>query len=861
MRKLSYLIATSAALVAFLGLSAPTQAYPSIDLLTDSVFQMDGAVDWDWTGDTVSDIGDMNGDGYDDIIVGAESLCCGGERSTGFAYVVFGNSRGGTLDFQDMDLEPPCPNGGCGVGFRIVGGVGDSLGKSVSGAGDVNGDGIPDVVVGAWAADYNGHDHSGAAFVIFGKSDNEDPVHVDDFDNPGNTEGFRIEGAHTYDDAGSSVSNVGDVNGDGLGDVLVGSPRADYQGSESGSSYVIYGKSDNTTKVRLADVGTTGNTDGFRIDGAAYTDRIGTAVSDAGDMDGDGLDDMILSTPYTDYNDRYSSGSTYVVFGKSGYGTIRLRDFRDPGNTQGFRVDGAYANEGVSGSGAGDVNGDGIPDLIIGNGRVRIRGGGSAYVIFSESDIRNRDNLDLLDFETPGNTEGFRIDGEQLGATVSDFDDVNRDGYDDVIYGAGGPSLSDGRGAGTTFVVFGKPDYDTIRLANFGTPENTEGVRINGAVPYDGSGAAVSSAGDFNNDGCLDVIIGAPLTSNNDRPYSGATYIASGCFPRPQVDPVCDGNPYGNDFLIHDFKADTPDTHRAWRTSTLTFNALVCGTSLGRFRTPDEGSGTLTDHVDIMEPPGAWTEYTGPRSGIPRHSYAGKIKGRVATYDENGVPRIEETTATLTVDRLRPRRLGDPLPQNADSCNREAEEGLVQPAYTFGLIIACFAVKSEEGSPVKWHGSAWGALSSTRDCNEMFCPTRAYITLGPIYNNGDPDKPAGLTEIEELTICGYAGRVNGTECGSRNERRRSLHRNGTPSAPDCGNGNGIYDVTATNKDGKVTPSRDATPVTACVEWVLGRRGRGGGREGSDLPSLPMKGLKGLKGLKGSQLGEGLIGRG
>ncbi len=312
----------------------------------------------------------------------------------------------------------------------------------------------------------------------------------------------------------------------------------------------------------------------------------------------------------------------------------------------------------------------------------------------------------------------------------------------------------------------------------------------------------------------------------------------------PWTDPSCNGDPYENDFLIHNFAVDTPDTHVARRTSRVTANALVCGTAL---EASGQGTDTLLDHLDIMEPAGAWQTYTGPGSRIRRNSYAGKLTGRLATHDASGTPTFEETSATLRVDRLRPRSLGGPLPSNADNCNREAEQVQVGPDYTRGVIIACFVARSDPGSPVQWRSWVWGALSKKRDCNRR-CPVRFYLTLGPIHIDSDPGRPAGLTKIDEFTICGNAGRVWGNQCGT-NPRKR-LHRNGRVSAPDCLNGNGIYEVTATNKNGDVTPSSGDNPVSSCVEWT--RRPRKGGRgKGADMPPL-------TKGTLGDIRGKGLI---
>jgi hypothetical protein len=123
--------------------------------------------------------------------------------------------------------------------------------------------------------------------------------------------GFALNGAAAYDSSGVSVAGAGDVNGDGLADLVVGAPRADPNGDYSGQSYVVFGKADGCP-VELADVAA-GRGGGFALNGIAEEDLSGLSVSGAGDVDGDGLDDVIVGAPYADPNGE-SSGQSYVVF-------------------------------------------------------------------------------------------------------------------------------------------------------------------------------------------------------------------------------------------------------------------------------------------------------------------------------------------------------------------------------------------------------------------------------------------------------------------------------------------------------------------------------------------------------------------
>ena len=212
------------------------------------------------------------------------------------------------------------------IGFRLDGVASpDRSGYSVSSAGDINGDGVDDVIVGAFGADPNGI-YSGSSYVVFGR----DAAAAGPF-NPvlalstlDGSNGFRIDGVASFDFSGGSVSAAGDVNGDGVDDVVIGANGAP-NGNQSGSSYVVFGRDAAAGGfAAVLDLSALDGGNGFRLDGVALSDQSGRSVSAAGDVNGDGVGDVIVGAYGASPNGNLS-GSSYVVFGGSdGPGSGRI---------------------------------------------------------------------------------------------------------------------------------------------------------------------------------------------------------------------------------------------------------------------------------------------------------------------------------------------------------------------------------------------------------------------------------------------------------------------------------------------------------------------------------------------------------
>ncbi len=207
-------------------------------------------------------------------------------------------------------------------GFRLDGiDAFDRSGFSVASAGDVNGDGFADLIIGAYGANPGGDIEAGESYIVFGKASgfaaSLDLAALDGMN------GFRLDGIDVVDFSGFSTASAGDVNGDGFADIIIGAPFSD---SFAGESYVVFGKASGF--AASLDLATLDGTNGFRLDGIDFFDYSGRSVASAGDVNGDGFDDIIIGAYAGDPGGDSSAGESYVVFGKaSGFrGKPRPRD-------------------------------------------------------------------------------------------------------------------------------------------------------------------------------------------------------------------------------------------------------------------------------------------------------------------------------------------------------------------------------------------------------------------------------------------------------------------------------------------------------------------------------------------------------
>ena len=481
-----------------------------------------GMMDNDQLGFSVSGVGDVNGDGIDDLIIGAPGGDGDDPPEAGESYLLSGNKSGlGTDGLIDL-----------GQARRFVGaGSNDESGKTVSGIGDFNGDGATDFLVSSPPADRTEADQ-GEVHLVFGDMTLAAGSAIE-LGNLGG-QGLKIIGlVHDIALTGASISGAGDVNGDGKDDLLVGVPGADGTGNVDriGFTYLIFGADTFFEEINL---GSLVPAEGLRIEGINANDEFGKYVSGAGDTNGDGFDDFLIGSS--------NSTSAFLIYGsKDALGTNGVLKLVDVDSSSGVELQGLSPAPDVAGgsgtrlAGVGDVNGDGFADIALGDPGADPKGKADAGQVFvvagSAQGIGTNGLLDLNTIAT--NDDGFIINGvspgDWLGFSVSGAGDFNGDGYADLV--AGAPFGLEG--AGEVYVLFGGPgglvgegnngEDNVVELFTESLPEDQVGMaRFISTVSGESSGWSVSGAGDVNKDGFSDVLIGAVGS------HMGTVYVIHG---------------------------------------------------------------------------------------------------------------------------------------------------------------------------------------------------------------------------------------------------------------------------------------------------------------------------------------------
>lgn len=411
-------------------------------------------------GNSVASAGDVNGDGYGDVIVGAHGYDTG-QIDAGRAFVYHGSATG-------LATSPA---------WSVVSAqAGAQFGWSVGSAGDVNGDGFSDVIIGAVTVD-NGESNEGQAFVYQGSAAGLDA-----------SPAWSAEGDQAGAGFGGSVATAGDVNGDGYSDVIVSADGYDNGEQNEGRAFVYHGSA-----AGLA------TSPAWTAESDQVSAFFGSSVATAGDVNGDGYSDVVVGAEFYD-NGQDNEGRAFVYHG-SATGLATLPAWTAESDQVGARFGNAVAT-------AGDVNGDGYSDVAVGaylwdNPH---SDEGRAYVYHGSAS-----GLSVLNWFAEGN----QLEAE-FGGSVATAGDVNGDGYSDLIVGARRYDNGE-EDEGQAFVYHGS----AIGLSS--VPSRTLESNLADA----NFGQSVAMAGDVNGDGYSDVLVGAD-TYSNGQSNEGRTFLYYG---------------------------------------------------------------------------------------------------------------------------------------------------------------------------------------------------------------------------------------------------------------------------------------------------------------------------------------------
>jgi len=489
------------------------------DLLDGFVVRGDAFADDGDFGWSVTGIGDFDGDNVADFMVGAP----GANGGAGAVYIVYGEDAttppntpvtGPIYDLADAGLNP-------GFEYTRIEGLeglvpntrdtkGDQLGFEVAEVGDLNGDGAIDIAFAAPGRDGDGFfDYNvGEVYVVYGQQLGR-PATIDVNDIGGAVDGLTLTGFSTSNDLGASISNLGDINGDGFNDFMVGAPGADgNRVFESGQGYVVYGALGGPPAT--IDLNALDAEDGFTVTGG-LRDMVGATVSAAGDMNNDGFDDFLIASP----DGADGAGEVYLIWGREFQGGGLSNSATNPSfnidlnrleadnlGVKFIGVDGAGGGDraGASIASGGDLNGDDIDDLVIGAPRAS-DGVGGVYIIYGQ------------DMST---TAGFTAE------TSVAYGDMNATLPETVPEVVGGATWD-------ASPLYGA-DRPWSRTVELGSISADQGTFIAGDAGDRQFGYDVYMVGDIDRDGIEDLVIGAPSSTDpgGAPSSSGAIYIIRG---------------------------------------------------------------------------------------------------------------------------------------------------------------------------------------------------------------------------------------------------------------------------------------------------------------------------------------------
>jgi hypothetical protein len=554
-------------------------------LLTDPSWTGEGGQSNERFGISVASAGDVNGDGFDDIIVGAYRYD-NGQADEGRALVYHGSATGPSLS-PDWSAE------------------GDQssayFGFSVSGAGDVNGEGTDDVVVGAYRYD-NGQSDEGRAFVYLGS--------------PGGlaaTPAWTAESGQASAYFGYSVAGAGDVNDDGFDDLLVGARFFDNGNTNEGSVFLFLGSASGPEAGPA-----------WSVEGDQDFAELGYSVDGAGNVNGDAYDDLILGS--RSYDNGQTNEGRALVFHGSATGPGASPDWIG-------EIDQGAAEFGAAVRGAGDVNDDGFDDVIVGAHLYTdqiVKEGGAFVYLGSGAGLATQPVWSAFGGQ----------DTAELGFSVDGAGDVNGDGFDDVIVGARGHDAADGTSNSGRVEVYLGSDTGLDGTAAWSYESNQAGAEL---------GYAVAGAGDVDGDTAGDVLVGAQGADPHPTlPNAGQAHVFLAFAPNLTF--ALRSPPDG--VTVH---ADSPPDLYSWSTGDMVDFKVIWSRS-DFFGSPRKSSGKSRLTTDEFTPDASrW------RSILRLARNTGTLYWKVQARDASGAKTDSEVRSFHLADARQPGITGPPL--------------------------------------------------------------------------------------------------------------------------------------------------------------------------------------------------------
>ncbi|MFH0818959.1 MAG: integrin alpha [Patescibacteria group bacterium] len=477
MKKINIIVCLLA-LVCLMPLSVNALIIAESTVISLSEFEaMTGETDGDGSGYRVASAGDVNGDGYDDILIGAYKT---GINDNGAVYLIYGDGTPlSSISLVDADAKFTGENSS------------DYAGISVASAGDVNNDGYDDILIGAYQNNAGGY-NAGAVYLIYGQASYLSDINLSAAD-------VKFTGL-AADYAGYSVSSAGDVNNDGFDDILIGAYGNSSFLVNAGGAYVVYGQSGDLSDMVLssADV---------KYYGESNNDFAGYSVASAGDVNSDGYDDILIGATGDD-TVATDAGAVYLIYGAQSLSSDTL-------NSADAKFAGEGENDGTSFSlaGNGDLNNDGYSDFIIGTYLDYSDSyAGAAYIIYGQSAKLVDKNLSLADAKIVGEAIS-----DNSAFSMAIVGDVNGDDYDDVLIGAVTTTTGGITSNGASYLIYGRSENLTDSALS------SANIKFVGTDANQYSGVMVAGAGDTNNDGFADILVGAVGDWGN--PDAGTAYL------------------------------------------------------------------------------------------------------------------------------------------------------------------------------------------------------------------------------------------------------------------------------------------------------------------------------------------------